>query len=241
MPYQVKKVGKYWKPSEKSFYDDFMSGNYKTGGFHDNHNLFINPAISNAVLAESNGGKHSVEFSDDFVAINDFSDLKNGKFLEVVTPYTPSCNICDISCENECANYNSVAETCLNVNLTAYNFSTKITDSDLLETMKRYNCKSCDKCRAVYYVPDWGNQGGESGWSGISPYSVRNESELLPFQCIDLSISPPPPPVYIIPFSENFDALTLGPFVSSSEKDGDMTDWTAIPPAQWTVTKNSNH
>ncbi len=35
-------------------------------------------------------------------------------------------------------------------------------------------------------------------------------------------------------YSENFDGLTLGPLVSSSEGGGDGTDWTADPPAGWT-------
>lgn len=35
-------------------------------------------------------------------------------------------------------------------------------------------------------------------------------------------------------FSENFDGLTLGPLVSSSESGGDGTDWTDVPPAGWT-------
>lgn len=36
-------------------------------------------------------------------------------------------------------------------------------------------------------------------------------------------------------FTENFDSLTLGPFVSESESGGDGTDWTATPPADWTI------
>jgi hypothetical protein len=35
-------------------------------------------------------------------------------------------------------------------------------------------------------------------------------------------------------FSENFEGLALGPFVSSTETGGDGTDWTATPPAGWT-------
>ncbi len=36
-------------------------------------------------------------------------------------------------------------------------------------------------------------------------------------------------------FSENFDSLELGPFVSETESGGDGTDWTAIAPSGWTV------
>jgi hypothetical protein len=35
-------------------------------------------------------------------------------------------------------------------------------------------------------------------------------------------------------FSENFEGLTLGPFVSSTETGGDGTDWTNALPAGWT-------
>jgi hypothetical protein len=35
-------------------------------------------------------------------------------------------------------------------------------------------------------------------------------------------------------FSEGFDGLTLGPFVSSSESGGDGTDWTDVAPTGWT-------
>ena len=35
-------------------------------------------------------------------------------------------------------------------------------------------------------------------------------------------------------FSEGFDGLTLGPFVSDTEIDGDGSDWTADAPAGWT-------
>ena len=35
-------------------------------------------------------------------------------------------------------------------------------------------------------------------------------------------------------FEEDFEGLTLGPFVSSSESGGDGTDWTDVPPAGWT-------
>ena len=35
-------------------------------------------------------------------------------------------------------------------------------------------------------------------------------------------------------FSENFDGLTLGPFVSSSESGGSGADWTDVPPTGWT-------
>ena len=34
-------------------------------------------------------------------------------------------------------------------------------------------------------------------------------------------------------FSEDFESLTLGPFVSATEGGGDGTDWTATPPAGW--------
>jgi len=34
-------------------------------------------------------------------------------------------------------------------------------------------------------------------------------------------------------FSENFDSLELGPFVSPSETGGDGTDWTDVPPTGW--------
>lgn len=40
-------------------------------------------------------------------------------------------------------------------------------------------------------------------------------------------------------YSENFDGLTLGPFVSASESGGDGTDWTADPPAGWTKDNTS--
>src|SRR5688500_2931356 len=35
-------------------------------------------------------------------------------------------------------------------------------------------------------------------------------------------------------FSENFDGLTLGPFVSPTESGGNGSDWTDTPPAGWT-------
>jgi hypothetical protein len=35
-------------------------------------------------------------------------------------------------------------------------------------------------------------------------------------------------------FSENFDGLTLGPFVSPTETGGNGSDWTDVPPAGWT-------
>lgn len=34
-------------------------------------------------------------------------------------------------------------------------------------------------------------------------------------------------------FSENFEGLTLGPYISPTESGGDGTDWTSTPPAGW--------
>lgn len=45
-------------------------------------------------------------------------------------------------------------------------------------------------------------------------------------------------------FSENFDDLTLNPFVSRTEEivlSGDGTDWTASPPSQWSMDKATRH
>ena len=42
-------------------------------------------------------------------------------------------------------------------------------------------------------------------------------------------------------FSENFDSLELGPFVSDSESGGDGTDWTATAPNGWSVVKHEDH
>jgi hypothetical protein len=42
-------------------------------------------------------------------------------------------------------------------------------------------------------------------------------------------------------FEENFDSLELGPFVSTSESNGDGTDWTDTTPTGWVVTKADNH
>ncbi len=42
-------------------------------------------------------------------------------------------------------------------------------------------------------------------------------------------------------FSENFDSLELGPFVSDSESGGDGTDWTASLPEGWVMDRGDGH
>ena len=42
-------------------------------------------------------------------------------------------------------------------------------------------------------------------------------------------------------FSEDFDSLELGPFVSDSESGGDGTDWTAAGPEGWSMTQADDH
>ena len=42
-------------------------------------------------------------------------------------------------------------------------------------------------------------------------------------------------------FSENFDSLELGPFVSDSESGGDGTDWTAAGPEGWSMIQAEDH
>ena len=42
-------------------------------------------------------------------------------------------------------------------------------------------------------------------------------------------------------FEENFDGVTLGPFESDSESDGDGTDWASQGPAGWVMRKNNGH
>ncbi|MDP6215448.1 MAG: hypothetical protein QGI41_10975, partial [Acidimicrobiales bacterium] len=48
-------------------------------------------------------------------------------------------------------------------------------------------------------------------------------------------------PGSIVYFSENFDSLELGPFVSDSESGGDGTDWTATGPADWVMALGDDH
>ena len=44
--------------------------------------------------------------------------------------------------------------------------------------------------------------------------------------------------VYLL---EDFDDLTLGPWVSDNESIGDDTDWTATPPTDWTTVRGAGH
>jgi hypothetical protein len=44
-----------------------------------------------------------------------------------------------------------------------------------------------------------------------------------------------------LPFSENFDSLELGPWVSDSESGGDGTDWTTTAPSGWVTATGEGH
>ena len=50
-----------------------------------------------------------------------------------------------------------------------------------------------------------------------------------------------PLPKVTLPFTEDFEVLKLGPWVSSSEKGGDGTNWTATPPTGWMQAKGTGH
>ena len=70
-------------------------------------------------------------------------------------------------------------------------------------------------------VITWDHQGKNNWWWAIDNIAISGELKPL--------------------FTENFDSLELGPFVSTSESNGDGTDWTDTTPTGWVVTKADNH
>ena len=67
----------------------------------------------------------------------------------------------------------------------------------------------------------WDHQGHNNWWWAIDNIEITGELQPL--------------------YSENFDSLELGPFVSDSESGGDGTDWTAEAPAGWVVAFGDEH
>ena len=67
----------------------------------------------------------------------------------------------------------------------------------------------------------WDHQGHNNWWWAIDNIEITGELQPL--------------------YSENFDSLELGPFVSDSESGGDGTDWTAEAPIGWVVKFGDGH
>ncbi|MBL58169.1 MAG: hypothetical protein CMO75_00720 [Verrucomicrobiales bacterium] len=187
---------------------------------------FLDPVSWNATAGQSRG-----EFTKGtgVVAVGDsdeYDDKADAKFNASLS--TPAISIAGIDPESLILKYDSSwrKEPQSGTVSVAYDGGDAVTLVTLTpDTPTGYNDTVTVRLNnpegASSMVITWDHQGHNNWWWAIDNIEITGELQPL--------------------FSENFDSLELGPFVSDSESGGDGTDWTATAPEGWVQAKGEDH